>query len=80
MKTQGISPKVIASAITGLVVYALTKLAISIDPVTKQAINVVAMIVAGYIAPPANVEFVDDEADPLEGEVPGGGPNIDPAP
>lgn len=78
MQTQGISPKVIASAITGVIVYALTKLAISIDPVIEQAINVAAMIVAGYLAPPATVEFADDEADPLEGNVPGGGPDVVP--
>jgi hypothetical protein len=49
--TDGISPKVIASAITGVVVYLLTKLAISVDPVIEQAINVAAMVVAGYLAP-----------------------------
>lgn len=51
----GISPKVIASALTGLVVYLLTKLAIQLDPVIEQAINVLSMVVAGVIAGPGDV-------------------------
>ncbi|MCU1500601.1 MAG: hypothetical protein JWM47_4554 [Acidimicrobiales bacterium] len=54
-KQVGVSPKVIASAITGLVVYLITKLGLQLDPVLEQAINVVAMIVAGVIAPPGDV-------------------------
>lgn len=56
MKTVGLSPKVVASAITGVVVYLLTKLAIQVDPVIEQAINVVAMILAGYLAPPSKTK------------------------
>jgi hypothetical protein len=52
----GVSPKVIASAVTGLIVWALTKFAISVDPIIEQAINVALMIVAGYLAPPGEVE------------------------
>lgn len=51
----GVSPKVLASAITGVVVYLLTKLAIQVDPVIEQAINVLAMVAAGLIAPPGDV-------------------------
>lgn len=70
-KTVGLSPKVVASAITGLVVYLLTKLAVQIDPVIEQAINVLAMIVAGYIAPPGDVVVPDAEVDvnPYAGDV-----------
>jgi hypothetical protein len=55
-RTVGLSPKVVASAITGIVVYAITKLGLQLDPVIEQAINVAAMIAAGYIAPPGQVE------------------------
>jgi hypothetical protein len=56
MRTIGISPKVIASAITGVIVYLVTKLGLQLDPVIEQAINVAAMILAGYIAPSGQVE------------------------
>ena len=52
MRTIGISPKVIAPAITGILVYLITKLGLQLDPLLEQALNVLAMIVAGYIAPP----------------------------
>ena len=55
MRQCGISPKVVASAVTGLVVYLVTKLGLQMDPVIEQAINVLAMIVAGYLAPPGEV-------------------------
>lgn len=55
MTTIGISPKVVASAITGVVVYLVTKLGLQLDPVLEQAINVAAMILAGYIAPAGQV-------------------------
>lgn len=66
MRTLGISPKVVASAITGVVVYLLTKLAIQVDPVIEQAINVAAMILAGYLAPPGAVVR---DVDPAAGDV-----------
>lgn len=50
--TIGLSPKLIASAITGLVGYVLTKLAVPLDPALEQALNVAAMVIAAYIAPP----------------------------
>lgn len=53
---DGLSPKVIAAAITGIVVYAITKLGVQLDPVLEQAINVAAMILAGYLAPPGTVK------------------------
>jgi hypothetical protein len=43
--------KVIASTLTGLIVFALTKLAIRIDPVVEQAINVALMVVAAWATP-----------------------------
>lgn len=72
-KTAGVSPKVVASAITGLIVYLLTKLTISIDPVIEQAINVLAMVIAGFLAPSGNVvvQGPPDPAlvDPAAGDV-----------
>ncbi len=59
IKQSGVSPKVIAAALTGVVVFALTKLAISVDPIVEQAINVAAMIVAGAVAGPGKVEVED---------------------
>jgi hypothetical protein len=46
-------PKVIAAAITGLIVYLITKLGVQADPVFEQAINVLAMLIAAWIAPAA---------------------------
>lgn len=70
-KTAGLSPKVVASAITGIAVYLLTKLAVQVDPVIEQAINVVAMIIAGYVAPPGDVVIPDQplEVNPYAGDV-----------
>lgn len=67
MKTvsAGISPKVVASAITGIVVFAITKLGLQLDPVVEQAINALAMVAAGYVAPPGQVTT---EAVPEGGE------------
>lgn len=49
--------KVTAAAIAGVVVYAVTKLGVQLDPVLEQAINVAAMLVAAWIVredkPPA---------------------------
>jgi hypothetical protein len=55
MRTVGISPKVVAATITGLVVYLITKLGVQADPVLEQAINVIATVAAAYIAPPGAV-------------------------
>lgn len=55
MKTVGLSPKVVAATITGVVVYLLTKLAIPVDPIVEQAINVAAVILAAVIAGPGEV-------------------------
>ena len=60
MQTVGLSPKVIASAVTGVLVYAVTKLGVQLDPVIEQAINVAAMLVAAYLAPPGVVADTED--------------------
>lgn len=54
-ETVGISPKVVAAALTAIVTFALTKLAIPWNPIVEQAINAVAPIVAAYLAPPGAV-------------------------
>jgi hypothetical protein len=66
VKTSGVSPKVIAGAITAIVVFALTKLAISVDPIVEQAINVLATVLAAVIAPSGNV-VVEPEPQDTEG-------------
>ena len=72
MKQIGPSPKVVAAALTGLVVYVLTKLAVEVDPAIEQAINVMAMILAGIIAPPGTVaENVGEASDDLLDTPPG---------
>lgn len=72
-KQVGVSPKVIASAITGLVVYLATKLGLQWDPVLEQAVNVLAMIVAGIVAPPGDVVVQSvpspEQVDPAAGDV-----------
>jgi hypothetical protein len=45
--------KVMAATVTGVVVYAVTKLGVQLDPVIEQAINVVAMLVAAWLIPEA---------------------------
>jgi hypothetical protein len=45
--------KVTAAAITGVVVYAVTKLGVQLDPVLEQGINVAAMLVAAWWVPEA---------------------------
>lgn len=59
MRTVGISPKVLAATITGLVVYLVTKLGLQADPVVEQAINVFATVAAAYLAPPGAVGDVE---------------------
>jgi hypothetical protein len=58
-RTIGLSPKLVYAAIVGVVTFALTKLAISIDPILEQAINAVAMLAATYLAPPGDTLEVD---------------------
>lgn len=70
VRSCGISPKVVASLVTGLLVFLLTKLAIPLDPIVEQFINVVAMAVAGYLAPPGKVIVEEPEYDPGAGDVP----------
>src|SRR4051794_40479982 len=53
---DGLSPKVIAGAIAGVVVYLITKLGLQVDPVIEQAINVAAVLVAAWLAPPGAVK------------------------
>lgn len=55
IKSCGLSPKVVASAGTGIVAYAVTKLALPWDPAVEQAVNVGAMIFAGWLAKPGKV-------------------------
>ncbi len=43
--------KLVASAVVGVLVFALTKLAIPVDVQLEQALNVLAMLVAGYVVP-----------------------------
>jgi hypothetical protein len=53
---DGLSPKVVAGAITGVIVYLITKLGLRVDPVVEQAINVAAVLVAAWLAPPGAVK------------------------
>lgn len=55
----GVSPKVLAGLIAGLITFALTKFAIPADPIVEQAVNVLAALLAAYVAPPGRV-LVDD--------------------
>ncbi len=43
--------KLVASGVVGVLVFALTKLAIPVDVQHEQALNVLAMLVAGYVVP-----------------------------
>lgn len=69
VRTSGVSPKVVASLVTGLIVFALSKLAIPLDPIIEQFINVLAMAAAGYLAPPGKVVVTEPEYDPGAGDV-----------
>lgn len=53
--TIGISPKVIAATISGLVLYLLAQLLDTIPTELEQLANVAGMIAAAYIAPPGAV-------------------------
>lgn len=78
MKTKGISPKVsiptLLLIVVGLVLFATG------DKETGTTLLLAALGVGatGVAAPPADVVFPSDEADPLEGNVPGGGPDVAP--
>lgn len=54
--------KVIAGIITGLAVYALTKLGVSLDPQLEQAINVAAALLAAYLVPEGPVDVVTEDS------------------
>lgn len=43
--------KIMAAAITGLLVFLITKLGLQVDPVLEQALNVVTMLVVAYFVP-----------------------------
>jgi hypothetical protein len=45
--------KLVASAVAGIIAFALTKLAIQLPPEIEQALNVLAMLAAGYLVPNA---------------------------
>lgn len=62
VRTCGISPKVIAGALAGIIVFALTKLAVGVDPILEQAINVLAMVAASWLAPPGVVVAEEEGA------------------
>lgn len=55
-QTVGLSPKVIAAALTGLATFLLTKLGLPWDPIVEQAINVAAPLLAAVFAPPGRIE------------------------
>lgn len=65
MRSVGISPKVVAATITGIVVYLITKLGLRVDPVIEQAINVAATLLAAYLAPPGAVKEDEVASDDL---------------
>ena len=52
--------KLIAGVLVGAVVYALTKLAIPIDPKLEQLLNAVAVLVAVYLTPEKETEYPED--------------------
>ncbi len=61
-----IDNKVLAGLIVGALTYALTKLAIPVDPQMEQLINVSAALLAAYLVPsrlPAALTAEADEAD-----------------
>ena len=67
MKQNGVSPKVLNSAIVGLITAILLKFGISLDPVLEQFINVAVMILVGYLSPPGDVvpEVPDEDGNPV---------------
>lgn len=64
-KSTGWRPtkKFVASLLTGVVVFVLSKVLVDVDPGIEQAVNVVAMLVAAYVVP----------NDPTPGGVPDAG-------
>lgn len=54
-ETVGLSPKVIAAALTAVATFLLTKLAIPWNPIVEQAINAIAPIIAAFLARPGAV-------------------------
>jgi hypothetical protein len=67
---SGVSPRVVAAAVTGIAVFLFTKLGgLTIDPVIEQAINVVAMVIAAAVVGPGTV-VVEPEAQPEFADTP----------
>lgn len=58
LKTQGLSLKIPAQAITTLVVGALAYFGVDLDPELSAALGVVIGFAAGYLAPAAPVTLV----------------------
>lgn len=63
LKTQGLSLKIPAQAVTTLVVAALAHFGVDLDAETSAALGVVLGFVAGYFAPAAPVAVVPPSAD-----------------
>jgi hypothetical protein len=55
LRQSGVSPKVAAAAVTGVVLYVLS-LVIPVDQTVEQLVNVLGMILAGALAGPGQVE------------------------
>lgn len=67
LEQVGISPKVVAATVSGVVAFLILKLGIQLDPVIEEAINVLVMAVAGVVAPPGTVK-VAEPVDVVRGE------------
>jgi uncharacterized membrane protein YjjP (DUF1212 family) len=55
MKQIGISPKVIAAAVTAIVGWLVTRYGLELDPDAAAAVVVALLTAAGVIAPPGHV-------------------------
>jgi hypothetical protein len=62
VQTIGLSPKVTAAAIVGVIGWLLAYFAIPFDPKLEQALNVLASLAAAYLAPPGTVSVDIGEA------------------
>lgn len=63
VQTHGISPKVVADAVTSVVAFVLAHFVIGIDPVAAAAISKAAGSVAAAIAGPGAVKLVPGGSD-----------------
>lgn len=66
--TVGLSPKLVASLITGILLYVVSQIT-TIDREVEQAVNVLGMLLATYIAGPGTVESDQTEPPNLGGPV-----------